>query len=478
MSRPERLGKYTITGVLGTGAMGVVYTGFDPGIKRSVAIKTIHKKLIDDSGQAESMAARFRNEAQAVGRLLHPGIVAIYEYGEDESTAFIAMELVNGQSLAKVLGAHSLPVTDVLKLMDQLLGALAYAHRNGVLHRDIKPANLILTAEGVLKVTDFGIARIENIALTQVDLVIGTPGYMAPEQYVGDQIDQRVDVFASGVLLYRMLTGEAPFTGTYEQVMYKILNEQPIPPSETDGGEHLTAYDPIIAKALAKDRNARYQSAAEFRTALAAIARQAGVSGTDTTVVLRMDPAALHKPPDPPAGTQLTPITGWDATVLTQLERTLASYIGPMARVLVKQSAKRAVDLAGLTKLLAEHIDKPTDRTAFTTRIETMAAAAASASGKKSHTDSSWPHSRSGPNSVLPSSGFSAYANSALPVSDATLEFAAKTLARHIGPIAKVVVKKASAQATSREKFFELCADQGPPGVDRTKLIEELQRAP
>jgi serine/threonine-protein kinase len=469
VSRPDKLGKYTITGVLGTGAMGVVYTGFDPGIRRSVAIKTIHKKLIDDAAQADSMAARFRNEAQAVGRLLHPGIVAIYEYGEDDSTSFIAMELVQGQSLAKVLAAHTLPQSDVLKLMDQLLGALAYAHRNGVLHRDIKPANLILTAEGVLKVTDFGIARIENIALTQVDLVIGTPGYMAPEQYIGDAIDQRVDVFAAGVLLYRMLTGEAPFTGTYEQVMYKILNETPVPPSQLAGGEALAPYDAIIAKALAKDRNARFQSASEFRSALGAIARQAGVTGTDTTVVLRQDPIPPPRT-EPASGTQLTPITGWDATVLTQFERALASYIGPMARVLVKQSAKRAVDSAGLTKLLAEHIDKPLERTEFTKRVATLSGTAVSATKARSTTSGSVAGSGSRPGTSPTGTG--------TPLSEATLEFASKTLARHIGPIAKVVVKKASGQAKTREQFFELLADQGPAGVDRDQLISELKRAP
>ena len=478
MSRPEKLGKYTITGVLGTGAMGVVYTGFDPGIRRSVAIKTIHKKLIDDAVQADSMAARFRNEAQAVGRLLHPGIVAIYEYGEDDSTSFIAMELVQGQSLAKVLTAHTLPQSDVLKLMDQLLGALAYAHRNGVLHRDIKPANLILTAEGVLKVTDFGIARIENIALTQVDLVIGTPGYMAPEQYVGDAIDQRVDVFAAGVLLYRMLTGEAPFTGTYEQVMYKILNETPVAPSQLAGGEALAPFDAIVAKALAKDRNARFQSAAEFRTALAAVARQAGITGTDTTVVLRQDLVLTPPPPrvEPANSTQLTPITGWDATVLTQFERALASYIGPMARVLVKQSAKRAVDVAGLTKLLAEHIEKPVDRTEFTTRVGALTGTAVSSTKPRSTTVGSGVGSGVGSSSG--SGSGSRLTGTGTPLSEATLEFALKTLAQHIGPIARVVVKKASGQAKTREQFFELLADQGPAGVDRAKLISELQRAP
>jgi len=488
LSRPEKLGKYQITGVLGTGAMGVVYTGFDPGIRRSVAIKTIHKKLVDDPVQAESMAARFRNEAQAVGRLLHPGIVAIYEYGEDDATSFIAMELVKGQSLAKVIASHQLPETDVLKLMDQLLDALSYAHRNGVLHRDIKPANLILTADGILKVTDFGIARIENIALTQVDLVIGTPGYMAPEQYIGDQIDQRVDVFAAGVLLYKMLTGEAPFTGTYEQVMYKILNEAPLPPSQVAAHPAREAYDAILAKALAKDRQQRYQSAAELRGALASVARSIGLDGTDTTVVVRQDPNAARPPNEPsnPAsnssrsgsqpgstgrpggattgGTALTPITGWDAQVLAQVERTLATYIGPMARVLVRQSARRAVDLGSLSQLLAEHIEKPGDRQAFKTRLETMTPSGVS--GTKASM------------ATATASATASAAGTATPLSEATLDYALKTLARHIGPIAKVVVRKAQSQATSREQFFQLLADQGPAGIDRAKLISELQRGP
>jgi serine/threonine-protein kinase len=248
--------------------------------------------------------------------------------------------------------------------------------------------------------------------------------------------------------------------------MYKILNETPVPPSQLAGGEALAPYDSIVAKALAKDRNARFQSAAEFRSALAAVARQAGVTGTDTTVVLRQElmPSPPPRAETPPSGTQLTPITGWDATVLTQFERALASYIGPMARVLVKQSAKRAVDVAGLTKLLAEHIDKPLERTEFTSRVATLTGTAVSATKARSTT--------------LGSGSGTTPTGTGTPLSEATLEFASKTLARHIGPIAKVVVKKASGQAKTREQFFELVADQGPAGVDRAKLISELQRAP
>ncbi|MGS0755303.1 serine/threonine-protein kinase [Roseateles sp. GG27B] len=223
---PAAFGKYAVTGLLGEGAMGVVYKAFDPGIGRAVAIKTIRRGLDGDT----SLADRFANEARAVGRMNHPGIVSIYELGQTDDTAFIVMEYVEGRDLSRLLAASAaLPEAYLLKLMLQLLDALEYAHARGVWHRDIKPANLIVTSEGQLKITDFGIARIESAAITQVVSTIGTPGYMAPEQYIGEQFDHRVDVFAAGVLLYRLLTGKAPFAGTGESVMYHIMHTQPQP---------------------------------------------------------------------------------------------------------------------------------------------------------------------------------------------------------------------------------------------------------
>src|SRR5471030_959412 len=186
MTIPERIGKYAISEVLGKGSMGTVYKGFDPHIHRPVAIKVIHKELLGDSSAQDSVAARFRNEAQAVGRILHPGVVAIYEFGEDETTAFIAMEFVQGRNVDDVIAATPmLPQDLVLRIMDQLLDALSFAHAHGVWHRDVKPANLILTASGQVKLTDFCIARIADANLTQVSSAIGTPSYMAPEQFTG-----------------------------------------------------------------------------------------------------------------------------------------------------------------------------------------------------------------------------------------------------------------------------------------------------
>ncbi|MFZ4622896.1 MAG: serine/threonine-protein kinase, partial [Rhodoferax sp.] len=269
MAHPEQLGKYTIKTLLGEGAMGVVYKAFDPGIGRLVAIKTIRRALSQDRHAETSLADRFRNEARAVGRLTHPGIVAIYELGQDGDNAFIAMEYVEGRDLSQILTATPiLPEPDVQQVMCQLLAALECAHQQGVWHRDIKPANLIISTAGQLKVTDFGIARIESAALTQVSSTIGTPGYMAPEQYTGDRIDHRVDIFASGVLLYRMLSGQAPFTGSPEAVMYGIMAREPAPLAQFAAADIASFYAPIIARAMAKDPAQRFPTAAAFREAL------------------------------------------------------------------------------------------------------------------------------------------------------------------------------------------------------------------
>jgi len=181
----ESLGKYQITEVIGRGAMGVVYKAFDPNIRRTMAMKVVRLDAMDD-GRMPAMLARFRNEAQAAGRLSHPGIVGIYDYGEDRGLAYIAMEYIEGNSLREYLSRGTrFGQRDVVSIMVQLLEALAYAHEQGVWHRDIKPANLIVMRNGKLKIADFGIARIESSNLTHVGVVMGTPGYMAPEQYTG-----------------------------------------------------------------------------------------------------------------------------------------------------------------------------------------------------------------------------------------------------------------------------------------------------
>lgn len=282
----SRLGKYTIRRELGKGAMGVVYEGFDPLIERTVAIKTILPQQLKGDEAAQVMA-RFKREAQAAGRLNHPGIVAVYDYGEEvadddhtmvagetafqarQPVAYIAMEFVRGKELRDFFEANerfSLP--DVQRLMGEILDALAHAHGHGVVHRDIKPANLIVLDNGKVKIADFGIARVEKSELTQVGTVLGTPAYMSPEQFMGQPVDARSDLFSCGVILYQFLTGEKPFTGNATTIMFKVLHEEPLAPSMLNVSLP-AAFDPVVKKAMAKNPQDRFQTAEEFAAAIA-----------------------------------------------------------------------------------------------------------------------------------------------------------------------------------------------------------------
>src|SRR6266436_3282376 len=261
MTEPEKIGKYVIQSVLGKGAMGVVYKAFDPHIERVVAIKTVRKDLVDPDLAAQVMA-RFQNEAKAAGRLLHPNIVSVYEYAEDEVNAFIAIEYVEGTGLREYLNRKaSFDVGQIVGIISQLLLALDFAHERGVVHRDVKPANLILTAGGTLKVADFGIARIDTTTLTMTGMVMGTPSYMSPEQCQGKDSDHRSDLFSAGVVLYELLTGERPFRGSPEMIAYNICNEMPKLPSQVSTLALPPAIDEVVAIALAKLPGERFQNA-------------------------------------------------------------------------------------------------------------------------------------------------------------------------------------------------------------------------
>jgi serine/threonine-protein kinase len=362
MVHPERLGKYPITGVLGEGAMGVVYRARDPVIERELAIKTVHKRLLaesDDSSGGASFAERFRNEARSAGRLAHPNIVPVYEYGEDGEIAYIVMAYAPGRTLAQQLAETPLPPLErVLHWTNQLLDALGHAHRHGVWHRDIKPANLIVGDDGRLLVTDFGIARIASAALTQTGSALGTPGYMAPEQYVGEGIDERVDLFAAGVVLYRLLAGRPPFTGTAEAVMYQIFHETPVAPSRVAGAGRDARFDAIVAKAMARDPAARYASAGDFAAALAAAAAQAP---DDTTVVL----PAWTPPPAAAPQAVATPATGGGTLppgLVDHATRVLTSHMGPIARIVVKKAAGKALTREEFFRLLGDEAGAAVDR--------------------------------------------------------------------------------------------------------------------
>lgn len=293
---PENFAKYKVEKVLGEGAMGVVYAGYDPAIGRRVAIKTIHAHLLQGA-EGEELRWRFSREIRAVGKLSHPNIVGIYDTDEAEDAQgvvvpYFVMEFVDGKDLQEYLGdGMRFPLAKTIDLACQILDAFEYTHKLGIIHRDVKPANIFLTGEGRIKIADFGIARVDNSSLTQTGAVIGTPNYMSPEQCSGQAMDSRSDLFSIAVVVYELLTGEKPFSAnSAHATMMKLVQSHPEPPSVFNPSLPKTL-DSIIGRAMAKSPDERYQSAAEFARALEPF-RQAGNSGTgtattgDETVVL------------------------------------------------------------------------------------------------------------------------------------------------------------------------------------------------
>jgi serine/threonine-protein kinase len=266
MNTLANIGKYQIQDVLGQGGMGIVYRAFDPAIQRTVAIKTITKSTLDPA-DLQYVLTRFRHEAQAVGRLTHPRIAAIYDYGEDLDLAYIVMELVNGKSLFQHLQNEvRFGLKEIGELIRQLLDGLGYAHAQGVVHRDIKPSNILINDDGRLKLTDFGIARIDSSTLTQVGEIMGSPGYMSPEQFLGTDIDARGDIYSVGVIAYELLAARRPFIGNNAEVMRQALSERAANPSDFTP-KISVQLDWAVQKALAKKREDRFQTAKEFADA-------------------------------------------------------------------------------------------------------------------------------------------------------------------------------------------------------------------
>jgi serine/threonine protein kinase len=266
MSQPQKIGKYEVRAELGKGAMGTVFKCFDPQISRWVAIKAIVKASLNPA-DLQQLVIRFRHEAQAVGRLIHPRIVQVYDYGEDDQLAYIVMELVNGKSLQQHLSngaSYSLP--EIVEIIRPLLDGLGYVHSEGIVHRDLKPSNILINNDGRIKICDFGIAHSESSELTRVGDVLGSLHYMSPEQFIGTAIDARSDIYSVGVIAYELLTRKKPFLGNSTTVMQQVVYEAPVAPSIVNS--KLTAQiDQVILKALAKDSGMRFQTAREFSDA-------------------------------------------------------------------------------------------------------------------------------------------------------------------------------------------------------------------
>ncbi|HOW75957.1 MAG TPA: serine/threonine-protein kinase [Candidatus Competibacteraceae bacterium] len=450
---PLRVGRYRVTGLLGRGAMGMVYLGHDAAIDRQVAIKTIHRRLLRSDDSSEWLE-RFRREVRAAGRCLHSNIVTVFEYGEEAGAPYIVMEYVQGRELRDYLkDRQPMPLRNAVAIILQVLQALGHAHAQGVVHRDIKPGNIILLADGQVKVTDFGIARLElSGGLTQVGMAVGTPGYMAPEQFSGQEVDRRADLYAAGVVLFELLTGVRPFSGRGAgELMYQVLNESPLQATRLNPRLPMEL-DALFIKALAKAPDQRFQEAGEFVAALENLRLVEREVAADGSTVIRVEPVRV---PEPPAGA----LPGWDPAMLAQTERVLVETLGPVARLLVRKTAQQVGSPAELAQQLAAAIPGEPERLVFQRRMRAIVGGTLTGLG-------------TGQGSSVMGSQVSA---SMGPFDQNFLETVRRDLAAYLGPIAKVLVKQAAGKARTPQELYQRLAEQIPTAADRATF---LKRAP
>jgi serine/threonine-protein kinase len=421
---PDTIGRYRIVRLIGRGAMGVVYLAHDPLIDRNVAIKLVLADLLlaDDR---DAFLERFQREAQAAGRCLHPNIVTVFDYALHEGNPYLAMEFVEGGSLANLrAGGAALPVPQAVNITLQILEGLQAAHAQGVVHRDIKPANILLTPQGQVKITDFGVARLARTGLTQSGTIVGTLSYMSPEQCRGEAVDARADLFAVTAILHELLLGKRPFPGTTEaEVMAKLLYE---PLALPEAPAMPSALLDILRVGLGKKPEERFAGASTMADAL----RRAGTAGAGSgehTVIQPRAPATATTP-------------RFDASTLAELERELAAHLGPIARAMVQSAARRAPTLEALRDMLAKDIDRPAERDQFLRAVTRT--------------------------------GQTGTASPAAGIDAAMQDAAQKALARTIGPIASVIVRRAAAQAKSPAAFWEILAGHIDNPTDRDEFLK------
>lgn len=471
---PRQLGKFRIDGVLGQGAMGVVYLGYDPAIDRPVAVKTIHTRLLADE-EVEEYLRRFRQEARAAARCQHPGIVTIYDVGVERDTPFIAMEYCAGQSLKALLARDGrLALAEALAIALQLLEALSYTHARGVVHRDIKPANVLVLPDGSAKLTDFGIAHIEAQAATQIGAVLGTPGYMAPEQRLGQPITAAADLYAVGVVLLEGLIGQRPLPGRLDEVLATLRRGEPValPPAL------LSALD----RALANAPGARFADAAAMAAALRASEGPAGVGGSvaagaDAAVTRLLGArvaAGMAARQEAGRPTGLTQATAWHPGTLAAVERELAETMGPMARLLVRRHAPGAGDLATLGKRLGTYIDDPLSRAGFLRRVQGLGADSAAtrlAAPVASGVGTADRGERQPEGEPGPEPGPGQTRASIDPVLQQGLE---RSLAQSVGPVARLLLRRAMQQAANLDDLIQQLAAAIPDQAERQRFLASL----
>ena len=445
---PDRVGKYRIDHVIGRGAIGIVYKGYDELIDRPLAIKTLRPEILNDVDDSEGFLKRFTTEAQSAGRCLHPNIVTVFDLVEQERRPYIVMEYVNAGTLENVIQAGALiPIRQVGEIMAQILLALDHAHSKGVIHRDVKPANILCPSAASIKVADFGVARLDSLDLTKPSSLggVGTPNYMAPERFLGRPADVRADLFSAGVILYQLLTGAKPFVAfDLPELMRKLLNE--VPPSVmTLRPELWSEIDAVARKALTRNPEDRFQTAERFVEAL-----NAAIEARPNDNLLPLDLTKLSRPavkdttPSPgPERLSLTMADQLSASAIDALSSSLARWLGPIARFIVKQALQKTTDIDMLVASLSRQIKSDVDIALFRQAAEKLLREDLCASSVRAQET----------------------------IADHEIKAAIDALIPVIGPVAKHLVRREALTAVGRHDFYRRLADQIPEERAKARFL-------
>jgi serine/threonine-protein kinase len=445
---PDRVGKYRIDHVIGRGAIGIVYKGYDELIDRPLAIKTLRPEILNDVDDSEDFLKRFTTEAQSAGRCLHPNIVTVFDLVEHEGRPYIIMEYVNAGTLENVIQAGALiPIRQVGEIMVQILLALDHAHAKGVIHRDIKPANILCPSAASIKVADFGVARLDSLNLTNPNslLAVGTPNYMAPERFLRRPADVRADLFSAGVILYQLLTGAKPFVASdLPELMRKLLNELP-PSVMTLRPELWSEIDVVAHKALARNPEDRFQTAERFVEALNAAIEARPNDNLRPLDLTKLSRTAAGRGPE---GLSLTMADRLSVGAIDALSRSLAHSLGPIARFVVKQALQESTDADMLVESLCRQIKTGAEIAPFRHAAEKLLREDLGASSVRAQET----------------------------ISDAEIKATIDALIPVIGPVAKHLVSREALRAVGRDDFYRRLADQIPRERDKTHFLASRGR--
>lgn len=477
---PKKIDKYLIKKVLGQGAMGVVYQGFDETIERLVAVKVLHPHLREGEFGGD-LEQRFVQEAKAAARCLHPNIVTVFDFGIADETPYIVMEYVEGVELKhKIVQNQIGTVGQAIKIAQEILSALEFAHQNGVVHRDIKPANIIILTNGQVKVSDFGVARLDTSDLTSAGFMVGTPNYMSPEGLRGHKVDNRSDIYSVGLLLLEMITKTKPYAGKNNQELLQNLVQ-----FTQQADVNLIELQELVRKSLQESPMDRFQSALEFSIGLESLLnKQRSLLDTlETQIrpVLPQDETLVN----PSQAKQATSSgSNWHPDILKVIENSLAKFIGPMASFLVRKNSRTVYSVADLSNTLAQHIPKELDRQAFlsqlaATGIYEKAMGADGTGASSSGLDAGGSGDRSNASQIIfgeQSRGASRSGiSSAGALSAEEIDKVAQKLTVYLGPMGPRIVKKAAKKSSTLDELVNRVIGHIPNEKEKQAFLNSLR---